>query len=111
MIAGGRVFEDATITRYTPHCTGWVRATASFWGMAADHDLDEPVRLTEEVPVRLRWAECIVIDRKLTLKTIRTGHHAAMRFYFRNGKFLEIEIGGVRSIDATAANVELNPCS
>ena len=114
MIAGGRAFEDAIITRHTPHCISWVRATASFWGMAADHDLDEPVRLTEEAPVRLRFIDFvggeIIFDRKLILKTLRSGHHAAMRFYFKNNKFLEFEIGGVRSIDATAATVELSPC-
>jgi hypothetical protein len=109
-VAFSQAIKDAIITRYTPHCIGWACATASFWGMANDHDLDEPVRLTEEAPVRLRYGDGITIDRKLTLKTLRSGHHAAMRFYFKNGKFLEIEIGGVHSIDATAATVELNPC-
>jgi hypothetical protein len=107
MIAEGQ----ATITRYTPHCVGWARAVASLWGHADDHDLDEPVRLTEEVPVRLRYSEGIVIDRKLTLKTLRAGHHAAMRFYFKGDKWIEIEIRGVHSIDATALSVEMNPCS
>src|ERR1035437_7226719 len=101
MIAGGQ----ATITRYTPHCVGWARAVASLWGHADDHDLDEPVRLTEEAPVRLRYGDYerrIVTDRKLTLKTVRTGTHVAIRFYFKPGKFFETEIEGVRSIGFSA---------
>jgi hypothetical protein len=80
--------------------------------MAADHDLDEPVRLTEEVPVRLRLVGGeIILDRKLSLKVLRSGRHAAVRFYFKGDKWVEIEIGGVHSIDATAATVGLNLCS
>ena len=109
MIAGGRAFETL-VTRYVPHCIGWVRATASLWGMADDHDLDEPVRLTDEVPARLRYKDDhgIAVDCKLTMRTIRTGHHVAMRFYFKNGTFFETEIDGVRSIGFNIKTVEVN---
>jgi hypothetical protein len=102
------------ITHYTPHCIGWVLAVASLWGNADDHILDEPVRLTEEALVRIRYGDYerrIVADRKLTMKTIRTGTHVAMRFYFKSGKFFETEIDGIWSIGLNAKTIEVNACS
>lgn len=99
------------VTQHNPHCIGWVRATASLWGHDARHDLDEPVRLTEEVPVRLRykdWEGSIVADRALTLKTIRAGTHIALRFVFKSGKFFETEVSGVHAIGHGDKTVEVN---
>lgn len=80
-----------------PHCRVWARATASLWGMASDHHLDEPVRLTDEVPVRvhLKRGKRPVLDRDLNLKTHRSATHTALRFYFKNGSFREIDLIGV----------------
>jgi len=115
MLAYGRAFENVIITRHTPHCIGWALATASLWGVADDHDLDEPIILTEMVPVRLRYEieganSHIVADRTLTMKTIRAGHHAALRFYFKNGSFFETEVPGVRSIGHADQKVEIIKC-
>jgi hypothetical protein len=103
--------REAVITRYAPHCIGWARATASLWGVADDHDLDEPVILTNEVPVRVRYdasgTRYLVRDRALTLKTIRAGHHAALRLYFKDGKFFETEIIGVQEIGRTVETIEI----
>ena len=111
-IALSQAARDALITRYNPHCIGWACATASLWGIARDHDLDEPVILTDMVPVRLRYEnEHIITDRALTLKTVRAGHHAAMRFYFKNGRFWETEIVNLHSIGLDAKTVEIGRCS
>jgi hypothetical protein len=115
MLAGGRAFESVIITRPDPHCIGWACATASLWGMADGHDLDEPVILTDMVPVRLRYEIegeniRIVADRTLTMKTIRAGHHAALRFYFKNGSFFETDIPGARSIGHADQKVEITKC-
>lgn len=93
-------FNTALVTRHDPRCIAWVRATASLWGAADDHDLDEPVRLTEEVPVRLRYKDGrhIVMARAVSMKTIRSGRYAAIRFYFESGKFFETEVSGVARI-------------
>lgn len=100
--------RDVLITHHDPHCIVWVHAIASLWGVADDHDLDEPVALTEAAPVRMRYkGDCIIADRDISLKTLRAGHHAAMRFYFKSGRFLELEIPGVRAIGLGAAIVNL----
>ena len=80
-----------------PHCVVWAQVYASLWGMASDHHLDEPVRLTDEVPVRLRLkhGKWLMIDRDLNLKTYRSATHTALRLYFRNGSFTEIDLIGV----------------
>ena len=92
-------FEDVVITHRNPHCIAWTQATASLWGMAGDHDLDEPIRLTEEVPVRLRYEDDgrdhVVTDRYLSLTTERAGTHIAIQFYFKDGKFIETDLIGV----------------
>ncbi len=89
------------ITRIDPHAIGWARATASLWGISKYHGLDEPVRLSNEVPVRLRYKNRrgqMITDRILDLKTFRTGTHVAMRMYFKNGTFTEIDIVGISDI-------------
>jgi hypothetical protein len=107
--------REVMIRRHQPHCIGWVRASASLWGMADDHDLDEPVRLTEEAPVRMRYqaqnlSTRIITDRALSLKTIRCGHHVAMRLYLKNGKFFEVELSGLSQIGHDAEVVEVSAC-
>jgi hypothetical protein len=105
-------FEVMT-TRYNSHCVCWARATASLWGMADDHDLDEPVRLTEIENIRLRFLDNfhIITDRAISLKTIRPGRHAALRFTFENDKFFEVMVSGVTAIMPTDKTVEVNICS
>jgi hypothetical protein len=85
------------VERCEPHCVGWVQATASLWGMASDHHLDEPVRLSVETPVRLRVVDphCVTADRELSLKAERAGTHIALRFYFRDGSYHEVDLIGV----------------
>lgn len=105
-VALSQAFKDATIEYRNPHCVGWVRATASLWGMASDHDLDEPVIMTNLVPVRLRYANSgrdgnsIVTDRALSLTSERAGTHIAIRFYFRNGKFIETDLIGIPRLNS-----------
>ncbi len=43
--------------RVEPHCIVWAHAMAGLWGISRKHDLDEPVPLSQAVPVRLRYAE------------------------------------------------------
>lgn len=85
---------DATLASPEPHSIAWVVATASLWGHANDHDLDEPVRLSEEQPVRIRPLPGgrVLTDRPLVLKAIRAGSNGAIRFKFGGGKFFEVEI-------------------
>lgn len=105
---------DVHITRENPHCIGWVRAMASLWGHVRSHGLDEPVRLTEEIPVRLRYSHMgqIISDRALEMKTLQAGTHVALRFYFsKSSAFLEFEIPGINTINRSdlLATVSL-PC-
>lgn len=94
--------------RHSPHCLVWVNVVASLWGMADDHDLDEPVKLTDEIPCRLRYRDAgAFIDRGLSWKTTRAGTHVAARFYFRDGSFYEVEIPGVSDVPRDAATVEV----
>lgn len=88
---------------YDPHCVAWVRATAALWGSADDHDLDEPVQLTEAVPVRVRFVPHrgdfrAVTDRNLSLDTIRSGRHAMLRLTFKARAFLEFEIQNISAV-------------
>lgn len=85
---------ETRITMDDPHCVVWATATASLWGHANDHDLDEPVRLSEEQPVRIRPLPGgrVLTDRPLVLKAIRAGSNGAIRFKFGGGKFFEVEI-------------------
>lgn len=104
---------EMIVNRPDPHCIVWARAMASVWGVARDHDLDEPVILTEMVPVRLRRVEdgygYIEMDRKLSLKATRGGEHIAMRFYFKGGKFFETEVGNVHHINF-GETLDMNAC-
>ena len=98
--------------RFDPHCLVWAHAMAGLWGVSRTHDLDEPVPLSEAVPVRLRYDGNLVIsDRKLTLKTTRAGHYVALRFMFRNGLFFEVEVNGVRAVTEQDRTVEISPCA
>ena len=88
-----------TIEKPDPHCIGWVRASAALYGMSRDHDLDEPVLLSEPVFCRVRLGEMSVIaDREIVLKAWCTGHHVALRFTFKDGSFYEVESGEISSI-------------
>ena len=88
--------KDAFVERCDTHCIGWAQATASLWGMASDHCLDEPVRLSDHRPVRVRLDERHVIaDRAITLKALRAATHIALRIYFKDGSFHEIDLIGV----------------
>lgn len=94
---------DATITPPHTHSIAWARATASLWGHASDHDLDEPVALTDEVPVRIRVVRdehAVVTDRRLSLKTKRAGTHTMLRFAFGKGtnNFFEVEVGNLGGV-------------
>lgn len=103
---------DAMVTRHNPHCLGWCLATVAVWGHDSNHDLDEPVRLTDEVPVRLRYAEWegrIVTDRKLAMRSFRAGTHCALRFYFKNGRYFEQIVEGLYSLPLNARTVEVDP--
>lgn len=101
---------STSVTSHDPHCRLWAVALASFWGMSDDHDLDEPVKLTTHARVRVRYDDNfhVVVDRQFTLKALRPGHHAAMRFYFRSGKFYETEIIGTKQIARNVETVEVN---
>lgn len=102
------ITASSLTTRFDPHCIVWVNVVASLWGMADDHDLDEPVKLTDELSCRLRFkGDAVVIDRSLSWKTQRPGTHCAARFYFRNGSFQEFEIPGVREVHRDAQTVEV----
>ena len=104
------MMADVMITGHDPHCIGWACAMASLWGHDDSHDLDEAVRLTDELPVRLRykdWDGFIVTDRELTLKTIRRGTHVGLRFYFKNGKYWETPVEGVYAIGHGAKTVSV----
>lgn len=99
---------------HNPHCLVWVKAVASLWGVADDHDLDEPVQLTTGAPVRVRHqvrdgALLAIMDRTLTMETLRSGRHAALRFTFSNGRFHEIEINGLGDIHTDCKTVEVKP--
>jgi hypothetical protein len=87
--------RNAVIESLDPHCVAWGRATASLWGMSREHDLDIPVRLSDEVPVRLRYkGRHLVTDRDFSLKVERSASaaHAAVRFYFKDGTFREADL-------------------
>lgn len=102
---------DAMVTRHNPHCIAWCLATVSLWGNDKSHDLDEPVRMTEEVPVRVRYADWegrIITDRNLTMKTVRHGTHCALRFYFKNGKYFEQTVADLHSLPPNAATVKVD---
>jgi hypothetical protein len=94
MIAVNQSLANAVVERCNPHCFVWVKVHASLWGMSNDHDLDEPVRLSDEVPMRLRLVghHSYRADRELSFLTKRAGTHLAVRFYFRDGSFHETEI-------------------
>lgn len=81
------------------HSIAWIRATASCWGFTTDDDLDDRVCLTETAPVRVRidTNNClaILIDRDLSLKTLRAGTHTQLRLEFKPGQFFEIAINGL----------------
>jgi hypothetical protein len=102
---------QAFIDRCEPHCTAWVQATASLWGMSSSHDLDEPVCLSDEVPVRLRWdGDVTVADRPLSLTTTRAATHIAIRYYFKNGEFIEADLIGVPHLNfGETANIDWRP--
>lgn len=92
----------ARISGPQPHCVAWMRATASLWGNVDGHDLDEPVRLSEEHPARLRYrtAREIVCDRALALRAERAGTSIMLRFRFRSGEFFETPILGIAGLAA-----------
>lgn len=93
-------FKARVAEQFNPHCIGWVRATAALWGVAADHGLDEPVQLTEAVPVRVRTDERlrVVADRSLSLDTIRAGRNAMLRLTFKPKHFMEFEIQNISAV-------------
>lgn len=95
------------ITGPDPHCRLKIKANASLWGNAADHDLDEPVCLSDVVPVRLTYKSNgpgdfgggdLSVGHELTFKTMRAGTHVGLRFYFSKGRFFETNIDGVSVI-------------
>lgn len=102
----------ASVMRHDAHCIAWATATAAMWGVAEDHDLDEPVRLTDEVPVRIRWIEMrgIVTDRHLSMKVTRKGRNAMLRFQTGPGKFFETELPGVGTLSSVIKTVEVTRC-
>lgn len=100
------------VERSEPHCIAWINAKASLWGNVKWHDLDEPMPLTDEVPVRLRFVgDLLVTDRKLTMKTKQAGLHVALRFAFRSGEFFEVEVPGVKSIHGLDQTIEITRCA
>jgi len=112
MIALSPEVKAMIIERGEPHCIVWVRAMAALWGHSRTHDLDEPIPLSEAVPVRLRFdADRIITDRALKMKTTRAGHHTALRFTFRNGRFFEAEVPGINSITELDRTAEVSICS
>ena len=80
---------DALVGLHEPHCIAWAQAEASLWGINKDHDLDEPIRLSETIPCRLRYANhhgLIVIDRSLAWRDLKCGRDVQVRFYFKSGR-------------------------
>lgn len=99
----GQAVKEVVVKRPNPHCIGWARATASLWGMSSRHDLDEPVLISDRVPVRLSYdGRHYTTDRELTLKAEYAGFysHIAIRFYFEDGSFREAELAGVPAMSA-----------
>jgi hypothetical protein len=97
--------NEAAISVFAPdpHCIVWVRCQASIWGHAEDHDLDEPVPLTDEVPLRLRYKDARIIgDRQISMKVRRSGTNTLLRCRFKDGSFIEVETNGVTIIPASA---------
>jgi hypothetical protein len=94
---------ETKITAPDPHCIGWVKAHASLWGNVKWHELDEPMELSNRVPVRLRYRENeIVLDRELTFKAAIAGTHVAVRFYFENEtshRYIEVYMDGVHGLN------------
>ena len=92
-----QALKNVIVGRCDQHCIAWARAEASLWGMSSSHDLDEPVKLSAPVSVRLRYIEpChIIADRELKFKSERAGTHIAVRFYFKDGTFHEVDLIGV----------------
>ena len=77
-VAVSQAIKNVFVERCDPHCIAWIRATASLWGMSSEHDLDEPVQLSDEMPLRVRWATVgdsleIIPDRDVSLKATRNG--------------------------------------
>jgi hypothetical protein len=100
--------RGAINARHDPRCRVWAVATASLWGIADDHDLDEPVQLTEAAPVRVGFNGLrIITDRVLSLEVVRAGHHAMLRLYFRPDKFHEIDVSGVTAVLSSDKTVEV----
>jgi hypothetical protein len=90
---------DAIIERPDPHCVAWACASASLWGMSPDHDLDEPVRLSDYVPVRVRLiGRKVLVDRELSLRATRTGTALAVRLSFKDGSFKEADLVDVNGL-------------
>lgn len=89
-----------TVTSVDPHCRVWAKAEASLWGNSKYHGLDEAVRLSEVYPVRVRrkpgggW----ITDRVLTLKLLGSGSHVAIRLFFANGAYEEMDISGIYNL-------------
>jgi hypothetical protein len=106
------LLEPASVVKHEAHCIAWATATAAMWGIAEDHDLDEPVRLTKEVPVRIRWVDArrVIIDRAMSLHVTRTGRNAMLRLTSSNGKFFETEVRHVAIITAADRTVEIAKC-
>ena len=96
-VAVSQAIKNVFVERCDPHCIAWIRATASLWGMSSEHDLDEPVQLSDEMPLRVRWATVgdsleIIPDRDVSLKATRNGTHSAFRINVRGRMLVEIEI-------------------
>jgi hypothetical protein len=109
MIALSPEVKALITERANPHCIVWVHAMAGLWGISHTHDLDEPVPLSEAVPVRLRYAgEQIITDRALSMKTTQAGHHTALRFMFKDGTFFEVEVPGVSVITGLDRTAEIS---
>lgn len=86
-------------------CIGWARATVSLWGRTRRFAPSDLIKLSDEVPVRLRYEDFttggeIISDRELDFKTKRRGFHTVLRFYFKPGEpFFEQEIIGIRHVE------------
>lgn len=88
-----------TIDTPDPHCIVWARATAALWGIALDHDLDEPVLLSAAEPCRIQLGELYVVaDREVRLLALRSGHHLSLRFTLSKGKFVEIDLDKIHGV-------------
>jgi len=100
-----------SIVNPNQHCIAWAKVTASLWGMANDHDLDEPVQLTDVINIRVRLTDGpgIVADRNITFITQRPGTHVMLRLYFKNGRFEELPLEGASYLGTKSrADVTLN---